>query len=214
MGPRPPLLRLHQDLSVLFSDRGFDAARGDLAVKHYILLHAKIDNMVELERAIKFYDANVKILNFSEKPGKGDHANPLLFKGNGKGEDGKGKGKKGKEKGKGKEAKKEDDKKDEKGKGKGKGKDNEGGDGKGKGGASGSANQPEKPKDPKKYDHIKCYKCNEYGHFSNKCPKPNKEKVTPGGSKAGFFLACTNWAVTSRLNISAKVALRENCASR
>ena len=49
----------------------------DVEVKRYILLHAKIDSMVELERAIKFYDANIKILNFAEK-GK-EHANPLLF---------------------------------------------------------------------------------------------------------------------------------------
>ena len=91
----------------------------DVEVKRYILLRAKIDSMVVLERAIKFYDANIKILNFAEK-GK-DHANPLLFeekrKGKGK-KKGKGKGKegdKGKKKGKGKE------KENEKGKGKEKG---------------------------------------------------------------------------------------------
>ena len=146
------------DLFLLEADQSMIVLKClDVEVKRYILLRAKIDNMVELERAIKFYDANVKILNFSEKPGKGDHANPLLYKGKEKGEDGKGKGKKGKEKGKGKEAKKEDEKKEEKGKGKGKGQDNKGGNNKG-----GSANQPEKPKDPKKYDHIKCYNCN--GH--------------------------------------------------
>ena len=49
----------------------------DVEMKRYILLHAKIDNMVELERAIKFYDANMKILSFADT-GK-DHANPLLF---------------------------------------------------------------------------------------------------------------------------------------
>ena len=68
--------------------------------------------MVELERAINFYDANIKILNFSEKPGRGDHADPLLYdstgKGKGKNEDSKGKGKKGKEKGKGEDTKKEE----------------------------------------------------------------------------------------------------------
>ena len=147
----------------------------DVEVKRYILLHAKIDNMVELERAIKFYDANIKILNFAEK-GK-EHANPLLFeeKGKGKGkEKGKEKGKqgdkeKGKEKGKGKE------KQGEKGKGKEKGKSSNG-KGKGEDKSSGS-NQPEKPKDPNKYAHIKCYNCNEMGHFSNKCPKPKVAKA-------------------------------------
>ena len=148
----------------------------DVEVKRYVLLHAKIDSMVELERAIKFYDANIKILNFAEK-GK-DHANPLLFeekgkgKGKEKGEKGKGKGKdgdktKGKEKGKAKEQ--------EKGKGKEKGKSNNG-KGKGEEKSSGS-NQPEKPKDPNKYAHIKCYNCNEMGHFSNKCPKAKAAKA-------------------------------------
>ena len=114
-------------------------------------------------------------MNFAEK-GK-DHANPLLFeeKGKGKGkEKGKEKGKqgdkeKGKEKGKGKE------KQSEKGKGKEKGKSNNG-KGKGEDKSSGS-NQPEKPKDPNKYAHIKCYNCNEMGHFSNKCPKPKVAKA-------------------------------------
>ena len=48
----------------------------DVKVKRYILLHATIDSMVELERATKFYNANIKILNFAEK-GK-DHANPYF----------------------------------------------------------------------------------------------------------------------------------------
>ena len=30
-----------------------------------MLLHAKTDSVVKLERAIKFYDADIKILNFS-----------------------------------------------------------------------------------------------------------------------------------------------------
>ena len=119
----------------------------DVEVKRYILLHAKIDSMVELDRAIKFYDANIKILNFAEK-GK-DHANPLLFeeKGKGKGKE-KGKGK-GKEGDKGKEKGKRKEKGSEKGKGKEKGKSNNG---KGKGDEKSSgSNQPEKPKDPNKY---------------------------------------------------------------
>ena len=102
---------------------------------------------------------------------------PLLFEGKGKGkgknEDGKEKGKKGKEKGKGKEHKKEK----EKGNSKGKGQNNKGANNKGKGSEGGNTSQPEKPKDPKKYDHIKCYNCNEYGHFSKKCPKPKMEKA-------------------------------------
>ena len=115
----------------------------DVEVKRYILLHAKIDSMVELERAIKFYDANIKILNFAEK-GK-DYANPLLFEEKGKGK-GKGKEKGEKGKGKGKEGEQNDEKgkgekRDEKGKGKEKGKSNNG-KGKGEGKSSGS-NQPE-----------------------------------------------------------------------
>ena len=148
----------------------------DVEVKRYILLHAKIDSMVELERAIKFYDANIKILNFAEK-GK-EHANPLLFeekgkgKGKEKGEKGKGKGKEGE---KGKEKGKRKGKENEKGKGKEKGKSNNG-KGKGEEKSSGS-NQPEKPKDPNRYAHIKCYNCNEMGHFSKKCPKPKVAKA-------------------------------------
>ena len=82
----PDLFRLEADQSMIV------LKCLDVEVKRYILLRAKIDNMVELERVIKFYDANVKILNFSEKPGKGDHANPLLYKGKEKGERWKGKG--------------------------------------------------------------------------------------------------------------------------
>ena len=43
----------------------------DQEVKRYILLHSKIDSLVQLEQAIRFYDANLRILQFSEKPGKG-----------------------------------------------------------------------------------------------------------------------------------------------
>ena len=57
----------------------------DQEVKRYILLHSKIDSLVQLEQAIRFYDANLKILQFSEKPGKGprndERANPMQFKG-------------------------------------------------------------------------------------------------------------------------------------
>ena len=74
----------------------------------------------------------------------------------------------------------------EKKKGKGKGKGSEQGKGKEKRRAttvrvrvrkSSGSNQPEKPKDPNKYAHIKCYNCNEMGHFSNKCPKPKVAKA-------------------------------------
>ena len=113
-----------------------------IEVKRYILLHAKIDSMVALEEAIKFYNSNLKILQFADGKGKGrerdDHANPLQFpnaKGGGKEKNhkrnpkgGKGgdkgsrdnpKGGKGK-KGKGDEKGKKGDKNDPK---KGKGKD-------------------------------------------------------------------------------------------
>ena len=69
----------------------------DADVKRYILLHAKIDSLSELETAIKFYDANIKILTFADS-GRGrdrrnnnDIANPLNFKGRWKGE-GRGEG--------------------------------------------------------------------------------------------------------------------------
>ena len=92
----------------------------DVEVKRYILLHAKIDSRVELERAIKFYDANIKILNFAEKGERPRESSSLRGEGKGKGK-GKEKGEKGK--GKGKEGEKKDEKgkgerKDEKGKGK------------------------------------------------------------------------------------------------
>ena len=154
----------------------------DVDVKRYILLRAKMDSMSELERAIKFYDANIKILNFAEKPTK-ERANPLLFdrggKAKGKDDSGKGIWKDWKGKGKGKEKGKDKgrEKGQPKGKGddKGQGKDRNDGTGKGKGGDTGAVDQTDK-KD-KKYDRIKCYYCGEMGHFANKCPKPKKEKA-------------------------------------
>ena len=109
-------------------------------VKRYILLHAKIDSMAALEEAIKFYNSNLKILQFADGKGKGrerdDHANPLEFpnakgggkeknaKGNPKGGKGGNKGSKdntkgGKDKrGKGEKGKKGDKNDPKKGKGK------------------------------------------------------------------------------------------------
>ena len=80
--------------------------------------------MEQLETALKFYDANLKILTFQEKDGKGakEHANALTFDDKGKGK----KGGKGREKGKGK------DKDGKNGKGKEKGKDGKGKSGKDK----------------------------------------------------------------------------------
>ena len=102
--------------------------------------------------------------------------------------DDKGKGKKGdkgKEKGKGK------DKDGKNGKGKEKGKDGKGKSGKdkdskdkGKGGAakdSGKGSGSNKDKDKEKEErlkNIKCYNCDQYGHYSNKCPKPKREKAS------------------------------------
>ena len=53
----------------------------DTEVKKYVLLHARIDSMEQLEQALKFYDANLKILTFQdkEKGAKNDHANPIQF---------------------------------------------------------------------------------------------------------------------------------------
>ena len=102
--------------------------------------------------------------------------------------DDKGKGKKGdkgKEKGKGK------DKDGKNGKGKEKGKDGKGKSGKDKdskdnrkGGAakdSGKGSGSNKDKDKEKEErlkNIKCDNCDQYGHYSNKCPKPKREKAS------------------------------------
>ena len=102
--------------------------------------------------------------------------------------DDKGKGKKGdkgKEKGKAKDKDGKNGKGQEKGKeGKGKsGKDKDSKD-KGKGGAakdSGKGSGSNKDKDKEKEErlkNIKCYNCDQYGHYSNKCPKPKREKAS------------------------------------
>ena len=53
----------------------------DTEVKKYVLLHARIDSMEQLEQALEFYDANLKILTFQdkEKGAKNDQANPVHF---------------------------------------------------------------------------------------------------------------------------------------
>ena len=81
--------------------------------------------MEQLETALKFYDANLKILTFQEKDGKGakEHANALTFDDKGKRQE---RGKKEGRKGKGK------DKDGKNGKGKEKGKDGKGKSGKDK----------------------------------------------------------------------------------
>ena len=87
------------DLALSEADRCMVVLRNlDVEVKKYVLLHARVDSMEQLETALKFYDANLKILTFQEKDGKGakEHANALTFDDKGKGK----KGDKGKEKGK------------------------------------------------------------------------------------------------------------------
>ena len=39
----------------------------DSDIKRYVLLHARIDSLDQLETAINFFDSNLKILQFSEK---------------------------------------------------------------------------------------------------------------------------------------------------
>ena len=109
------------DLALSEADRCMVVLRNlDVEVKKYVLLHATVDSMEQLETALKFYDANLKILTFQEKDGKGakEHANALTFddKGKGKkGDKGKEKGKKGKDKD-GKNGKEKEKGKDGKGK--------------------------------------------------------------------------------------------------
>ena len=164
----------------------------DSDIKRYVLLHARIDSLDQLETAIKFFDSNLKILQFSEKSSRkgdhGNHANPLQWKDNkGKDKGDKGKGKDKGDKGKGKD--KEKYHKDDKNKGKeGKGKSGkEGKENKGKGGAAkdngkgnpGSKDNKDKEKE-ERLKNIKCYNCDQYGHYSNKCPKPKREKASAG----------------------------------
>ena len=179
------LTQAFPDLALAEADKCMVILRNlDNDIKRYVLLHARIDSLDQLEAAIKFFDSNLKILNFSEKSSrKGEHANALHFeknkeKGREKGKGGKeGKGKgdnKGKEKGKGDNKGKEKGKSGKEGKEKGKGgaaKDN----GKGNSGNKGDNKDKEKEE---RLKNIKCYNCDQYGHYSNKCPKPKREKAS------------------------------------
>ena len=56
------------DLALSEADRCMVVLRNlDVEVKKYVLLHARVDSMEQLETALKFYDANLKILTFQEK---------------------------------------------------------------------------------------------------------------------------------------------------
>ncbi|OLP85772.1 hypothetical protein AK812_SmicGene33198 [Symbiodinium microadriaticum] len=172
------------DLALTEADKCMVALQNlDSDIKRYVLLHARIDSLDQLETAIKFFDSNLKILQFSEKSSrKGEHANALSFeknkgkwdnkgkdkgkgdtKGKEKGKEGKGKGDKGKEGKSGKEGK-------DKGKG-GAAKD------KGKGNPGNKGDNKDKEKE-ERLKNIKCYNCDQYGHYSNKCPKPKREKAS------------------------------------
>ena len=101
--------------------------------KKYILLHTKIDSLNQLESALRFYDSNLRLLDFQDRSGKGEHANPLQFEKNKNCFDRRGKNNKGKNK-----------EKDNKGKEKGKDKDGKGkskGDEKGKNGKGNKGDQ-------------------------------------------------------------------------
>ena len=170
------------DLALSEADRCMVVLRNlDVEVKKYVLLHARVGSMEQLETALKFYNANLKILTFQEKDGKGakEHANALTF-------DDKGKARKGT-----KERRKEEktrtartEKKRKKGKMERESLERTRSKDKGKGGAakdSGKGSGSNKDKDKEKEErlkNIKCYNCDQYGHYSNNCPKSKREKAS------------------------------------
>ena len=149
---------------------------------------SRIDSLDQLETAIKFFDSNLKILQFSEKSSKkgdhGNHANPLQWKEN-KGKDGKSKGKDKDEKGKGKDKDKHHKGRQEQRKGRKReirqgwqGQQREGRSSKGQ--REGLSKDNKDKKKEERLKNIKCYNCDQYGHYSNKCPKPKREKASAG----------------------------------
>ena len=169
-----------------------------LETKKYILLHAKIDNLNQLESALHFYDSNLRILDFQDRSGKGEHANfslketRIVLTGgkNNKGKD-KGKDNKGKEKEKDKDGKSKG-KGDEKGKnGKGNKSDQKKDKGKHQGAAATSskdgAEKDQATKTPawKKVDGLSKTATGEQAEGTDPGPKHTDPRNTDGDGPRG-----------------------------